>query len=389
MTPVRSREDELCLLLARGKLSSEERARTVQFLATPLQWPLILERAYSHQVYPLLYRNLLELGFPGVPHEVQTELKSAYLANGFRNQLLAEELARLLKLLGEAGIPVIPLKGVTLAQSLFGDPAARVCSDIDILVPPGDAVRARGVILRNGYSSQFTEEFFVNHQLRTSPDCPLVSETKVLTYLVELHWTLLYSSSKNQESMENLWSQARPHEFYGVRTWNLTPEWEFVFLALHAASHKWSSLKWLIDIHELFESRTVDWNRVKKTVERFELDNFVGPTLTACSLLFGTRVPAQIPWLPVPPDVRLFPNSLAASESWKVPLFYPHLLKRRSDKLRWFARGLFVPNLADQIFLRLPAPLSFLYFVLRPLRLTGKWSWRLVRAGFDRVADRK
>jgi len=191
MTPVRSREDELCLLLARGKLSSEERARTVQFLATPLQWPLILERAYSHQVYPLLYRNLLELGFPGVPHEVQTELKSAYLANGFRNQLLAEELARLLKLLGEAGIPVIPLKGVTLAQSLFGDPAARVCSDIDILVPPGDAVRARGVILRNGYSSQFTEEFFVNHQLRTSPDCPLVSETKVLTYLVELHWTLL------------------------------------------------------------------------------------------------------------------------------------------------------------------------------------------------------
>ena len=134
MTPARSREDELCLLLARGKLSSEERVRTLQFLATPLQWPLILERAYSHQVYPLLYRNLLELGFPGVPHEVQTELKSAYLANGFRNQLLAEELARLLKSLGEAGIPVIPLKGVTLAQSLFGDPAARVCSDIRVTV---------------------------------------------------------------------------------------------------------------------------------------------------------------------------------------------------------------------------------------------------------------
>jgi len=89
MTPVWSREDELCLLLARGKLSSEERVRTLQFLATPLQWPLILERAYSHQVYPLLYRNLLELGFPGVPHEIQTELKSAYLANGFRNQLAA------------------------------------------------------------------------------------------------------------------------------------------------------------------------------------------------------------------------------------------------------------------------------------------------------------
>lgn len=182
---------ELCLLLARGHLNPQERTRALQFLATPRQWPLILEPAYSHQVYPLLYRNLLELGFPGVPQAVQTELKSAYLVNAFRNQLFTEELARLLKLLGEAGVPAIPLKGVTLAQSLYGDPAARVSSDIDILLPPGDAVRARRVILRNGYSSQCTEEFFVNHQLGTPPDCPLVSQTKVLTYLVEVHWTLL------------------------------------------------------------------------------------------------------------------------------------------------------------------------------------------------------
>ena len=67
MTPVLTREDELCLLLARGQLIPEERTRVLEFLATPLQWPLLLERAYSHQVYPLLYRNLLDLGFPGVP----------------------------------------------------------------------------------------------------------------------------------------------------------------------------------------------------------------------------------------------------------------------------------------------------------------------------------
>ena len=176
MTP----EDKLCLLLSRGQLSSELQKRILPYLASPVQWPLILERAYAHQVYPLLYRNLRELGFPGVPPAVRAELKRAYLANALRNQLFAEELARLLKLLGEAGIPVIPLKGVTLAQSLYGDPAARVCSDIDILVPPADAVRARRVILANGYSSQFTEEFFVRHQLHTSRECSLVRETNVL-----------------------------------------------------------------------------------------------------------------------------------------------------------------------------------------------------------------
>ena len=55
-----------------------------------------MERAYSHQVYPLVYRNLLDLGFPGVPEAVQSELKGLYLANALRNQLLAEELARVL-----------------------------------------------------------------------------------------------------------------------------------------------------------------------------------------------------------------------------------------------------------------------------------------------------
>ena len=143
-------EDQLCLLLARGQLPPELRNRVLEFLASPLQWPLIMERASSHQVYPLLYRNLRALGFPGVPAVVQSELKAFYLANALRNQLLAEELARLLDLLGQAGIRVVPLKGVTLAQSLYGDAAARVCSDIDILVPASQVVRARRLILAHG-----------------------------------------------------------------------------------------------------------------------------------------------------------------------------------------------------------------------------------------------
>jgi hypothetical protein len=79
-----AREDQLCLLLARGQLTPEVRSRILETLATPLQWPQVLERAYSHQVYPLLYRSLRELGFPGVPETVQTELKGAYLANAMQ-----------------------------------------------------------------------------------------------------------------------------------------------------------------------------------------------------------------------------------------------------------------------------------------------------------------
>jgi len=67
MTRTMIPEDQLCLLLACGHLTPELRSRSLDFLATSLRRPLVLERAYSHQVYPLLYRNLRDLGFPGVP----------------------------------------------------------------------------------------------------------------------------------------------------------------------------------------------------------------------------------------------------------------------------------------------------------------------------------
>ena len=137
-------------------------------------------------------------------------------------------------------------------------------------------------------------------------------------------------------------------------------------------------------MNSAFRRRSIG-TRVKEKAERFELDTVAEPTLAACSSLFGTPIPAQIPCPPLPADVRLFPDSLAASESWKVPLFYPRLLKRRSEKLRWLAQTLFVARMADHRFVSLPASLNFLYYFLRPLRLICKWSWRFLRTGFGRL----
>jgi hypothetical protein len=389
MTP----EDQLCLLLTRGYLTPEVPQRVLELLASPLQWRLILERAYTHQVYPLLYRSLGAIGFPGVPDAVQAKLKGAFLANAFRNQLLAEELARLLGLLGEAGIPVIPLKGVTLAESLYGDTAYRVCADIDILVPPSDVLRARRVILGSGYSSPFTDKFFVRHQFHTTADCTLFKENELEHCPVEVHWTLLQHSSKDPEAVADLWSQARPQDFFGIRAFNLTPEWQYLHLATHAASHKWQALKWLSDIHELCVSgsdgQNLDWDQIKQKAGRFDLDLVAETTLAACALLYGTPLPTQLCPRPVPTDVRLFPDSLTDSELWNAPLFYPRLLKSPSEKLRWFAQMFFVPRVADHRFLKLPASLSFLYYFLRPLRLTCKWGWLFVRAGFSHLTNNK
>jgi hypothetical protein len=383
MTPVLSREDELCLLLARGKLNSAERARGVQFLAMQMQWPVLLERAYGHQVYPLVYRNLLDLGFPGVPEAVQAELKGQYLANAMRNQLLAEELARLLGVLGKAGIRVVPLKGVALAQSLYGDVAARVCVDIDILVPPANVDQTIALLLASGYRTEHNDPYLEKLALRHGRHFSMVREGRGISFLLELHWILIQHSSHNHEAVRDLWAEARPQPFLEVPAHSLNSEWEFLYLCIHAVDHEWRSLKWLIDIHEVTSGSGIDWQRVAKKAEQFEIALPVEQTLAVSSMLLGTRLPACYSLAVLPEGVKLFRDSPASDEAENALAFrHLRLLQRPWDKVRYFSSILFAPKSTDLEFLRLPRGVRFLYYVIRPVRLAGKWGWR---AAFGRL----
>jgi hypothetical protein len=380
-------EDELCLLLARAQLSPEVLKRTLELLDTPLRWGPLLKRATDHQVFPLLYRSLRTVEFYRVPGEARAQLATAFRVNAVRNQFLAGELARVLLLLGEAGVRVIPLKGITLAESLYGDPAFRVCWDIDILVPASEVLRGRRLLLAQGYTSPFPEDFFVRHQFCTSADCPLLPQIQrdAVSYLLEVHWTLMQHSFKDEEAMQDLWSQVHPQGWFGIQAYNLSPEWQFLYLAWHAAYHKWQTLKWLADIHEICVSTSIDWQQVREKAERFDLESVTGSTLAVCSTLFGTPTPPGFSHEALPAEVQLFPSSLAPSEAWKAPLFYPRLLKQPFEKLRWFAEMLFVARLADVRFLPLPPSLSLLYYAVRPLRLSCKWLSLCCRAGYRRL----
>ena len=394
MTP----EDQLCLLLARGQIKPDVQQRILKFLASTLRWPLILEHAHTHQIYPLFYRNLRTLGFPGVPDAVQAELKGAFFANALRNQLLAEELARLLGSLGEAGIPVIPLKGVTLAESLYCDKASRVCADIDILVPPAHVTQALGLLLSSGYRDDFRDQFFSKLALRHGRHYDLARDDRGVSLVIELHWKLVQHSYRNDEAVRDLWAEARPKTFFGVPALSLSPEWELLYLALHAADHQWKLLKWISDIHEIQQLGLIDWQKLKNKAEQFELDLVVRQTLTACALLLGTSIPTGLSPAGLPTKIRLFPDVPFPAGTPHAAFSHLYVLTRPLDKLRCVANVVLVPKQADRDCLRLPTPLGFLYYVVRPPRLVGRWLLRLaarvlqncpVNVGKQREAARK
>jgi hypothetical protein len=379
-----SPEDQLLLLLARGRLTPEVRGEAQSLLEEALPWPYILRQAQAQEVSPLFYRNLKQLGFRSVPPEVRAELEAFYRSNALWNTLCARELMQVLRLLGEAGVRVIPLKGVALAESLYGDITLRVCADIDILVPRRMVAQAFRLLLFRGYSAEFTEGFFEDLLRRSDIEYALLREEQWFRYLLELHWGICWEPSLDEGAAEDLWTEAHVKTFFGVPAYTLSPEWEILYLAAHAARHQWTGLKWLVDIHEVCSRGGVDWGKVREKAGKLGWEEMLELTLSACHALFNTSITADFSAKELPQWLKLFPEA-PSPQPWQNAFFPLHLLQRPLDKLSYIAHVLLVPTLAERRLLRLPSSLGPLYYLLRPARLGCKWSWQAVCSGFERI----
>ena len=377
MSP-RSREVELLLLLARGTVPAEIEAQARSMLRQDLAWDLVVRQAKMEGVVPLLVRHLSRLGFPGVPALARTALEDANQRNAARNTLLRRDLARLLELFKSAGVPAIPLKGVALAESLYGDASCRVCSDVDVLVPRDAVAEAFRCLLANGYERADrypVSSADVDFLVRSAMEYSFRPRSTVFSYLLELHWDLAWRWRGDAAMVDDVWAEARPRGFWGVEAWALSPEWELLYLTVHAARHRWQGLKWLVDIHEVCSRAKFDWDTVTDKACRFRLERVLALTLSACQALFGTQLPAPYSGHRLPAWLPLFPLSAPQMGEWREVMLARRLFQRPRDRLRYLARIALHPTLGELEFVRLPIGLRALYYPLRLVRLAIASAW--------------
>lgn len=380
-------EDRLVLLLAHGRLSPRLVEQAHSLLSLPLCWDRVLAQVQVHDVYPLVHRNLSVFRPPGIPAEIQAELDALARMNGFRNAVLAEELSRALRLMSAAGIPVAPLKGVTLAESLYGDPSLRVCADLDVLVPRAAVARAFALLLDNGYGHDeepLCKQDDVDLLLDSNIEYAFVASKRELRCRLELHWDLVWRWPGAGAATDDLWREAQSARFFGSPGYALSPEWQLLFLATHLTRHRWQGLKWLIDIHELCAAGTIDWRKVGAKAAWLGWDDMLALTLGACRALLDTPVPAGVPLRAPPSWLTRFPVDPASTSILDDALLPLRVLGRTSHKLRYLVRLVFAPTLTERRALTLPHWLDVLYYLIRPARLIQKWGGALIRSGIRR-----
>jgi len=375
----------------RAFLSSEE----TQVVETPadgeVDWNLLLDLASWHRVMPLLYRTVRSARPQIVPEQVLTRLE-AHVRSALGHSLsLTGEMLRLLRQFGAHSIAAIPIKGPALAAFLYGDPALRQFVDIDLLLRPDDFPAARDLLLSLGYQPQFLmakrgKKIYL--QDRHHEAFALAKGDRAIA--LELHRSMMSDIFPFHPDLRGIWDRRQETSLAGATVSTLSPEDLLLFLCVHGSKHGWYRVQWLCDVARLVRIRadTMDWDLVMEQAATSGGQRMVFLGLSLTGDILGAPIPREIKQkirddaltAKLAAQVRscLLDQPLAIlSKRWRMATFHLQLLERPQDRvlcgLRYWARQLTIPTLAEWKCLPLPEPLFPLYYVFRPIRLAGKY----------------
>src|ERR1035437_1406803 len=109
---------------------------------SPSDWASLIDWALCFRVGGLFYREIKSRNFPTefIPVEAKNRLREAYRNLATMNTSLFLDASKVLKSLADNQLPVIALKGLSVAKHIYGDIALRPMSDVDVLVKEEDLV---------------------------------------------------------------------------------------------------------------------------------------------------------------------------------------------------------------------------------------------------------
>lgn len=148
------RSVSLLLLLSRTGFTARQKDLIAGEIQSFTSWKLFASLAVRHGVAALVWQNITDLGMAGhVPVTEKTLLEGLRFKAIARVSWITEAAAGITALLEKEGIKVVLLKGLALEHTVYGSRGLRQMSDADLLVAPSDALRARNILVREGFRS--------------------------------------------------------------------------------------------------------------------------------------------------------------------------------------------------------------------------------------------
>lgn len=377
----------LILLTCIRKDLQEEGFDTIKTLIqSHIDWSYLIQKAEHHGLIPALYGNLSAHFREIVPKDVMNEIEEHFRNNVFRNLFLTAELFKILKCFETKGIVAIPYKGPTLAILAFDDISSRQFDDLDILIRKEDVFVAKEILISMGYRPEFDlpqkdESIYLKSTCEYNFD--LLNDG----IHVELHWEFVPKFLSVKFDMENILKHLHSVVLLGKPVLTFSPEDLFIILCVHyGCKHYWGKIGWIYDMANLLETHQgIHLESLLVQARHMGILRVLLLGLFLTSHLTKLELPQKV-WQGIESDDMLkkllnqvTDNLFKEDENdlgvYEDRFFYLKLRENIGDKIRYFFRRMFIPNIDDLSFIKLPPYVTFLYYLIRPLRLSANYAF--------------
>jgi hypothetical protein len=284
--PVPPAVERLRSLLAGLPEGGERAARAAERVA---DWGALVRTAEAHGVAGAVLAWLKRADITAAREAVRAAEREQRF-EALRQDVAREALHGALEALDRAAVRVVPLKGPLLAARIYDEGVERPSTDIDLLIDGRDAIQPAARALEPlGYKLETGESwnfFYANHHD--------VHVMHPLLPFIELHFEAYrgFGTALPAGPLLDRSVQCSLPAWQGARV--LTAEDEFLYLAVHAASHRFGRLGWLYDLKLYLLRHAMRWDLLE---ERAAAQGLTAVLCFACELLaqqLGVNIPPSL-----------------------------------------------------------------------------------------------
>ena len=369
-------EIELLLCCARTQIDKGTAEQIQKLVEQEIDWEYLIETANCHRVLPLLTQSLLATCSEAVPPDILARLRSVFHAQGLHNLSLTSKLLKLLNLFQEHGINAIPFKGPVLAVSAYANLLLRQYGDIDLLVKESDFQKAIALLVSQGYVQTIQTPWEVHLTSKNSID-------------LDLHRQIVPRHLSCSLSPTYVWTHLESFSLFGTIVPKLSPEASLLIICLNGNKECWRKLNRICDVAELIRSHpNLDWQQVWDEFESMGFQQIIFLGLLLAHKLLGVKLPDYI-WQQIQANslvcclveqisAQLFLPAGDSIGAVETTLFHIKTRERWQDKVQSFwgiilASGGLHPTAHDRDIIELSGMFSFLYYLIRPIRVLIKY----------------
>ena len=294
---------------------------------------------------------------------------------------MGASLIKILNLLKQNNIDAISFKGPVQSELLYQDIGIRTFSDLDILVKKKDAVKARNLLIGQGFKTSVTiPDSQIKKYLKKENFFQMADKTGTIN--IDLHWEI-----SGRYNLKPIYYPASDNtllhtKLLGKETCTLSHEDMLIHLCIHGTSHCWEKLELICSVAKLTKSGHIDgWQKVLQKSSTLRCKKMVLLGMLLAESFFDTKLSSIIKSaIADDPSIKklsndiikkLETNNMAFTEclSWRFSPLHFQVRESLIDGIKYFFRLFFQPTIREWEKYPLPDSLLFLYHVIRPCRL--------------------